>query len=118
MDDCIFCRIIAGESPANIVYFDELVTAFHDSRPMAPVHILIVPNQHIQSVNQVESDDELVLGRLTTVARRLAGEHGLSRRGYRLIINTGPDAMQSVFHLHMHLIGGQHMPFHFRQGAG
>jgi histidine triad (HIT) family protein len=112
-NDCIFCNIVAGNADARIVYKDDYVTAFHDQHPITPVHILIVPNKHIPSVNHVESEDETVLGRLVTVGRRLAVDFGLYKSGYRLAINTGPDAGQSVFHLHMHLIGGTHMPFRF-----
>ncbi len=107
MSDCIFCRIIAGEAPAQIVYHDDLVTAFHDIHPVAPVHILLVPNRHIASVNRAEAADEAALGRLFTVARRLAAERGIAENGYRLIVNTGRHGGQVVPHLHMHLIGGQ-----------
>lgn len=108
---CPFCRILTGQAPARILYQDELVTAFQDNRPMAPVHVLIIPNQHIESVNEVSVDDEAAMGRMTRVARQLARDHGVEHSGYRLVINTGPDAFQSVFHLHMHLIGGRPIPF-------
>ncbi|GAP10235.1 diadenosine tetraphosphate (Ap4A) hydrolase and other HIT family hydrolases [Bellilinea caldifistulae] len=114
MNDCIFCRIIAGEAPATILYADEQVTAFYDIHPITPVHILVVPNRHIESVNEVEEEDAKLLGHLVVVARHLAIANGLERRGYRLVINTGPDAGQSVFHLHLHLIGGRSMPFRFQ----
>ncbi|MCS7039036.1 MAG: histidine triad nucleotide-binding protein [Anaerolineae bacterium] len=107
--DCIFCRIIAGEVPSETVYRDDRVTAFRDIRPVAPVHILIVPNKHIASVNEAEEADEAVLGRLLLTAKRLAVQEGIAKSGYRLIINTGPHAGQEVFHLHLHLIGGQRM---------
>lgn len=110
-DECIFCRIIARQAPARIVYQDELVTAFHDIHPVAPTHILIVPNRHIASVNQVEADDEIVLGKLFATARILAEQEAIDQSGYRLIVNTGADAGQAVFHLHLHLIGGQHMRY-------
>ena len=111
MSACIFCRIIAGEAPAQIVYRDDLVTAFHDIHPVAPVHILLVPNRHIPSVNRVEAGDEDALGRLFTVARRLAAERGIAEDGYRLIVNTGRHGGQVVPHLHMHLIGGQRVRY-------
>ncbi len=111
--NCIFCKIAAGQAPARILYQDEQVTAFEDLHPIAPVHILIIPNQHIDSVNQAEAGHEAVLGRLVTVARQIAAGQGLQNSGYRLVINTGPDAGQSVYHLHMHLIGGRHLPFRF-----
>ncbi len=106
MNECIFCRIVRGEAPARIVYQDEAVTAFHDLNPQAPVHVLIVPNRHISGVAQVEPEDEPMLGRLFTVARRVAEEMGVDR-GYRLVVNNGRPAGQSVFHLHLHLLGGR-----------
>ena len=112
-DECIFCRIIEGEAPAHIVYQDELVTAFQDIAPKAPIHLLIVPNVHFDSLNQLNSADISILGNLFLVAARLAAQAGLHERGYRLVINTGPDAGQSVSHLHLHLIGGKRMPVFF-----
>ncbi|HHS96550.1 MAG TPA: histidine triad nucleotide-binding protein [Chloroflexi bacterium] len=113
MNECIFCRIVRGEAPARIVYQDEAVTAFHDLNPQAPVHVLIVPNRHISGVAQVEPEDEPMLGRLFTVARRVAEEMGVDR-GYRLVVNNGRPAGQSVFHLHLHLLGGR--PFQWPPG--
>ena len=110
-DACIFCKIISGEAPATIVYHDEQVTAFRDLRPAAPTHILIVPNKHITSVGALEIEDEPLMGHLFTTARRLAEEEGIAKGGYRLITNTGPDGGQTVFHLHLHLIGGQRMRY-------
>ena len=107
--DCVFCKIIAGSQPAAILYQDELVTAFRDIHPATPTHILIVPNRHLASVNEVKPEDEPALGRLFTVASQLAKQEGIQEAGYRLIINTGPYAGQAVFHLHLHLLGGQHM---------
>ncbi len=108
---CIFCKIISGEAPATIVYHDEQVTAFRDLHPAAPTHILIVPNKHIESVGALEVEDEQLMGHLFTTARRLAEEAGIAQGGYRLITNTGPDGGQTVFHLHLHLIGGQRMRY-------
>jgi len=108
---CPFCQIVTGQSPAEILYRDDLVTAFQDIRPMAPVHVLIVPNHHVESVNEVTPTDEAALGRMAVVARQLARDHGVNHSGYRLVVNTGSDAYQSVYHLHMHLIGGKPMPF-------
>jgi len=130
-DTCIFCRIVstglnagvsmASEAPLNasasegakatIVYRDEQVTAFRDRHPVAPVHILIVPNKHIDSVGALETEDEQLMGHLFTVARKLAEQEGIAKGGYRLITNTGPNGGQSVFHLHLHLIGGQRMRY-------
>jgi histidine triad (HIT) family protein len=111
MKDCTFCKIIAGEAPGDIVYSDERVTAFHDIHPVAPVHILIVPNEHIRSVNEITSQDEPLVGHMHYVAGKIAKQNGIQESGYRLIVNTGPDAGQAVFHLHLHLIGGQHVRY-------
>ena len=109
MNDCIFCKIIAGEIPSTQVYNDELVTAFRDINPASPTHVLIIPNGHIPSVNDLTVDDEQLMGHLITVARQIAVQEGIAESGYRLILNTGPDGGQEVFHLHLHLLGGQKM---------
>jgi histidine triad (HIT) family protein len=109
MGDCIFCKIVAGEAKASIVYKDENVTAFRDIHPLAPTHILIVPNRHIDSVGTLTEADEALAGRLLLTARNLAEQEGIAQSGYRLITNTGVDGGQTVYHLHVHLIGGQHM---------
>ena len=109
MADCIFCKIISGEIPTEKVHTDDLATAFRDLHPVASTHILIVPNKHIPSVNEVSPEDEIALGHLYTVARQLAFQEGIQDSGYRLIVNTGPHAGQEIYHLHMHLIGGQRM---------
>ena len=106
MDECIFCKIVRGEMPATIVYKDEQVTAFRDIRPVAPTHILVVPNKHIASMNEVAEHDEQLLGHMLTVVKLIADREGITDTGYRLIVNTGPDAHQVVFHLHLHIIGG------------
>lgn len=111
MTICIFCRIIAGQAPATILYQDDLATAFCDIHPVAPIHILVVPNKHLASVNDLTVEDEPLMGHLITVARQVAHQQGIDQSGYRLIINTGPDSGQLVFHLHLHLIGGQRMRF-------
>jgi histidine triad (HIT) family protein len=108
MSSCIFCRIVQGKAPAHIVHQDEDVTAFRDLNPQAPVHILIVPNHHISAVAQIEPEDMAVVGKLFAVARRLAEQEGVVD-GYRLVINNGPRAGQSVSHLHMHLLGGRRL---------
>lgn len=87
--------------------------AFDTVHPVAPVHVLIVPKKHIPSVNELAVEDEAIIGHLFTVARRLADQLGVAHTGYRLVVNTGPDGGQSVFHIHMHLIGGRHLPFRF-----
>jgi histidine triad (HIT) family protein len=108
-NSCVFCKIVSNEAKATVIYRDEQVTAFRDIRPAAPTHILIVPNRHIESVGTLEPEDEALMGHLFTVARKLAEQEGIARGGYRLITNTGPDGGQTVFHLHVHLIGGQRM---------
>lgn len=113
MSDCVFCRIVQGQAPARIIYQDQEVTAFYDLRPQAPVHVLIVPNRHIAGVGEAEPGDEPVLGKLFTVARRMAEELGITE-GYRLVVNNGPLAGQSVYHLHLHLLGGR--PFRWPPG--
>ncbi len=108
-DDCLFCRIVSGEIPGTIVFRDEQATAFRDINPAAPTHILIVPNKHIASVSALDGKDEQLVGHLFSVAGQLAKSEGVAEGGYRLITNTGPDAGQTVFHIHVHLIGGQKM---------
>lgn len=109
MNECIFCKIVSGEMDATIVYKDEQVTAFRDIHPVAPTHILVVPNRHLASTNEVTEQDEQLLGHMLAVVKPIAEQEGIAESGYRLIINTGPDANQVVFHLHLHIIGGQHM---------
>ncbi|MEP7294070.1 MAG: histidine triad nucleotide-binding protein [Chloroflexota bacterium] len=105
----IFSKIVAGEIPAEIVYQDERVTAFKDIHPAAPVHILIIPNKEIATVDDVTVEDEAVLGHLFIVARQVAREMGISESGYRLLVNCKSDGGQDVFHLHMHLLGGRNL---------
>ena len=109
--DCIFCKIVSGEARATIVYRDDQVTAFRDANPVAPTHILIVPHRHIDSVGVLEPEDEPLMGHIFTVGRKLAEEQGIAKGGYRMITNTGQDGGQTVFHLHVHLIGGQRMKY-------
>ncbi len=103
----IFSKIIAGEIPGDIVYRDELVTAFRDINPQAPTHILIVPNKEIPTVNEVTEADEAALGRLLLAAKKIAEQEGIAENGYRLIVNCGKHGHQDVFHIHMHLVGGR-----------
>ncbi|MFN8380830.1 MAG: histidine triad nucleotide-binding protein [Anaerolineales bacterium] len=109
MNDCIFCKIIKGDIQGNIVYHDEQATAFRDINPAAPTHILIVPNKHIDSVNMLIVDDEPLIGHLFTTAKNIAAQEGVADGGYRLIMNTNADAGQTVFHIHLHLLGGARM---------
>jgi histidine triad (HIT) family protein len=103
----VFSKIISGEAPADIVYKDELVTAFRDINPAAPTHILVVPNKAIPTVNDLGEEDAALVGHMVLVAKKLASEEGIAKGGYRLIINCNRDGGQVVFHLHLHLIGGR-----------
>lgn len=105
----IFSKIIDGEIPADIVYKDEHVTAFRDINPQAPVHILIVPNKEIPTVNDVSPEDEQLIGHMFTAAGKIASQQGVAESGYRLLVNCNRDAGQEVFHLHMHLFGGRRL---------
>ena len=105
--DCLFCRIIAGEVPADIVYQDERSLAFRDINPQAPTHVLVIPRDHLESLDEATRNEEALLGHLLRVAARVANEQGLSESGYRTVINTGAGAGQSVFHLHLHVVGGR-----------
>jgi len=107
MDQCIFCRIIERRLPSRIVFEDDEIVAFEDANPQAPIHTLIVPRKHLASLKDATPDDAPLLGRLFMVAAQLARERGLETQGYRTVINTGSWAGQSVFHLHLHLLGGR-----------
>ena len=106
--DCLFCRIAAGKAPARILYQDQEIVAFHDSHPVAPVHILLIPRKHLASVAQAEETDAALLGKLMLTAADIAGREGLEG-GFRLVTNSGPQAGQSIYHLHVHLLGGRRM---------
>ncbi|KGJ98383.1 HIT domain-containing protein [Thalassotalea sp. ND16A] len=108
-EETIFSKIIRQEIPTPLLYQDDLVTAFRDISPKAPTHILIIPNKLIATTNDVEEDDELTLGRMITVAKRLAIEEGISADGYRLIMNCNSHGGQEVYHIHMHLLGGKRL---------
>lgn len=105
--DCLFCQIVAGEIPADIVHQDERAVAFRDINAQAPVHALVIPRDHLESLDEATLKDEALLGHLLRVAARVANDQGLSDGGYRTVINTGAGAGQSVFHLHLHVIGGR-----------
>jgi histidine triad (HIT) family protein len=104
---CVFCKILSGESPAAIIYRDDELTAFRDIHPIARTHILIIPNRHIDSVNHLEAGDELLVGQMVMLAKKLAKQEGVAENGYRLMINTGVHGGQTVQHLHLHLIAGK-----------
>lgn len=107
--DCIFCKIVAGQLPADKLYQDEWVTAFRDIHPLAPTHVLIIPNAHLGNMNELTADYAAVAGRMLTVVPELAKQEGIAESGYRLIVNTGTDGRQEVMHIHLHLLGGQRM---------
>jgi histidine triad (HIT) family protein len=107
VSDCVFCRIVAGEIPARIVHQDADMVAFHDLAPQAPTHVLIVPRKHIASLLDATPEDAPLLGRLQTAAVEIARREGLDRVGFRVVTNTLEGAGQSVFHLHVHLLGGR-----------
>ncbi|MDC9592241.1 purine nucleoside phosphoramidase [Xenorhabdus sp. IM139775] len=106
-EETIFSKIIRREIPSDIIYQDDLVTAFRDISPQAPTHVLIIPNVLIPTINDVTADHELALGRLFTVAAKIAKEAGIAEDGYRLIMNCNHHSGQEVFHIHMHLVGGR-----------
>lgn len=108
-EDCIFCKIVRGDLPAEKLYQDEFVTAFRDIHPLAPVHILIVPNQHLVNTNDLTPEHEVAAGRMLTIVPELAKGEGIDQSGYRLILNAGPDGRQEIMHMHMHLLGGHRM---------
>lgn len=106
MPDCIFCRIIRGEAPARKVYEDERAFVFEDINPQAPTHVLIIPKKHIVGLKQAQPEDAEIIGYLHLMAAQLARQRGIED-GYRTVFNVGPGAGQSVFHLHLHLLGGR-----------
>ncbi len=107
MDNCIFCKILERKIPAKFVYEDETAFAIEDVNPKAPVHLLVLPREHLVSLKEAGRDHEAMLGHLHTVAAQLAKDRGLDTQGYRTVINTGAFAGQSVFHLHVHVMGGR-----------
>ena len=108
-EECLFCRIVAGEIPSDIVYQDEEFLAFRDIEPQAPRHVLVVPKLHITSLTELAEGQQGLVGRLIVLAKNLAEKEGIARSGYRLVINCGPEGGQSIPHLHLHLIGGRRL---------
>jgi len=108
--DCIFCQIVAGKVPSDIVYQDEEVVAFRDINPVAPTHLLIIPKRHIPSLAHLSETELPIIGHMVKVANQLAREGGVAESGYRLVINCGEQGGQLVPHLHMHLLGGRRLP--------
>ena len=107
--DCIFCQIVAGKVPSEILYQDEEVIAFRDINPQAPIHLLIIPKRHIPSLAHLSEEDLPLIGRMVGIANQLAKREGISESGYRLVINCGKEGGQLVPHLHMHLLGGRRL---------
>ena len=108
-DECLFCGIVSGEIPAKIVYRDDEVVAFEDIKPVAPVHILVIPTRHIDSIRDVSREDDAIIGKLIATANQLARDRGIHEAGFRLNMNAGPNGGQTVYHLHLHLLGGRFM---------
>jgi histidine triad (HIT) family protein len=104
---CLFCRIVNREIPAAIVYEDDRVLAFNDINPQAPTHVLVVPKRHIPSLNELQPDDDGIVGEMVRRAAAIARERGIDESGYRTVFNTNSDAGQTVFHIHLHLVGGR-----------
>lgn len=109
MSACLFCKIIKREIPGSIVYEDDRVLAFNDINPQAPTHVLVVPKRHIASLNDITPEDDQIVGELVRRAAAIANSRGISAGGYRVLFNTNRDAGQTVFHIHLHLIGGRSM---------
>ena len=107
MEDCVFCKIIKGEIPSTKVYEDEEILAFKDINPVTPVHILVIPKKHITSLNEIELEDQMLIGKIFTVIKKIAKEQGFAENGYRVIANCGEDGGQEVKHLHFHILGGK-----------
>ena len=106
-ENCLFCRMITKEIPADFVYQDDRAIVIRDINPQAPTHLLVIPSEHLDSLDEASKNDEPVLGHLLRVAARVANDEGLAESGYRTVINTGAGAGQSVFHLHVHVLGGR-----------
>jgi histidine triad (HIT) family protein len=106
-DSCLFCKIIAGTTPADLVHQDERCVVIRDINPQAPMHVLVIPREHLESLDDAAQSDEVVLGHLLRVGARVANEQGHGESGYRTVVNTGAGAGQSVFHLHVHVLAGR-----------
>ena len=108
-DDCLFCKIVNGEIPAELVYESDTAVAFRDINPQAPTHCLVIPRKHISTINDIDPGDEQVVGSLYTAAREIAAQEGIADAGYRAVMNCNEGAGQSVFHIHLHVLGGRSM---------
>jgi histidine triad (HIT) family protein len=109
MTDCLFCKMVSGDIQPATVYEDEDVLAFRDINPQAPLHVLVVPKEHISTINDLENKHAALVGKLYLAAKQIAGKEGYSERGYRTVMNCNAEAGQSVFHLHLHVLGGREM---------
>ncbi len=109
MSDCLFCKIGSGQIPAKVVMQDDEVLAFDDVNPQAPVHVLVIPKRHVADLNDADVGDQALLGRLLKTAALVARKKGIAEAGYRVVANQGRDGGQTVFHLHLHVLGGRHM---------
>jgi histidine triad (HIT) family protein len=109
MNECIFCKIVARTIPAALVYEDDLVVAFDDTNPQAPTHTLVIPRKHVTSIAELQDSDVGLLGRLLLAGNKIAKLKGIADAGYRIVVNTGAHGGQSVFHLHLHVLGGRHL---------
>jgi histidine triad (HIT) family protein len=107
MADCLFCRIVKREIPASIVYEDDRLLAFNDINPQAPTHVLVIPKRHIESLNELSREDDALVGEVVRRAAAIAAERGVAAGGFRTVFNTNRDAGQTVFHIHLHLLGGR-----------
>ena len=107
--DCLFCKIVAGEIPADIVYESDHAIAFRDINPQAPTHVLVIPRQHIATINDIAEEHQALVGSLYTAAREIAAAEGIADEGYRAVMNCNESAGQSVFHIHLHVLGGKPM---------
>ena len=109
MTDCIFCKIADGEIETDFVYEDDQVVAFRDLNPQAPTHVLVIPREHIATTNDLTAQNADIVGRMTLAAKQIAEQDGIAERGYRTVLNCNPEAGQSVFHIHLHVLGGRPM---------
>ncbi|MFB3853387.1 MAG: histidine triad nucleotide-binding protein [Vicinamibacterales bacterium] len=108
MDACVFCRIAAGQAPASVVYEDEEMIAIRDVNPQAPLHLLVIPRKHVRTLNDLAEGDDLLIGRMIRRAAALAAENGAAAQGYRTVFNCERGAGQTVYHIHLHVLGGRH----------
>ena len=109
MTDCIFCKIASGEIESDFIYEDDQVVAFRDLNPQAPTHVLVIPREHIATTNDLNADNAAIVGRMTLAAKQIAEQEGIAERGYRTVLNCNAEAGQSVFHIHLHVLGGRPM---------